>query len=130
MAVRVHSHQPGLKTSEGQDMSKCLKTEYQTSRSNDPPVAASHTQSIRTLLPALPGTDLYVDVVLAVLYHTDVGLVDGLLVVFNASRPVSSRADHLESRRETPSALSLQDSTMAPELSQGQGSSLAQPGCH
>lgn len=71
-------------------------------------MAVRYAQSIRTLLPSLPVPHLYVDVVLAVLYHTDVGFVDGLLVVFNASRPVSSRADHLESKRETPSALSLQ----------------------
>lgn len=93
-------------------------------------MATSHSQSIRTLLPSLPATHLYVDVVLAVLYHADVSFVDGLLVVFNASRPVSSRADHLESKRETPSALSIQDSTMAPQLSHRQGSSLAQPGFH
>lgn len=83
-------------------------------------MAASHALSIRTLLPSLPAAHLDVDVVLAVLYHADVGFVDGLLVVFDASRPVSSRADHLESKRETPSALSLQDSIMAPELSQRQ----------
>ena len=69
-------------------------------------MAASHARSIRTLLLFLIATHFYIYVVLAVFYHADVGIVDGLLVVFNASGPVSSRTDHLESKRLTSSALS------------------------
>lgn len=41
-----------------------------------------------------------IDIVLAVLYHLDVGSVDGLLVVLDTSRPVSSRAEQLQGRNE------------------------------
>ena len=47
-------------------------------------MAASHAQSIRTLLLSLIATHFYIYVVLAVFYHADVGIVDGFLVVFNA----------------------------------------------
>lgn len=56
-------------------------------------MAASHASP--------PSTHLDVDVVLAVLYHADIGAVDGLLVVLDASWPVCSRTDHLEAQTNT-----------------------------
>lgn len=47
-------------------------------------MAASLAQSIRTLLLPLVATHFDINVVFAVFYHADVGIVDGLLVVFNA----------------------------------------------
>lgn len=41
-------------------------------------------------------TYFYIDVVLAVLYHVDVSGVDGLFMVLDASRPISSRAEQLQ----------------------------------
>lgn len=92
--------------------------------------AASHAQSTTTLLLSLTATHFYVDVVLAVLDHADVGVVDGLLVVFNAGRPVSSRTDHLESERLTRSAPSHPGRhSIATELLERQCSSLTPFAC-
>lgn len=46
-------------------------------------------------------SDLYVDEVLAVLDDVDVSAVDGLLVVFDAGRPVGGGAQDLREERET-----------------------------
>lgn len=87
-------------------------------------MAASHAQSVRS------PTHFDIDVVLAVFYHADVGVVDGLLVVLDAGRPVSSRTDHLESKRITPSALSHPGRhSVAAELFQRQRSPLAPFAC-
>lgn len=46
---------------------------------------------------------LYVDVVAAVLDDVDVGVVDGLLVVFDAGGPVGGRAKDLTGNRKSVS---------------------------
>ena len=41
-------------------------------------------------------TYFYIDIVLAGLYHVDVSCVDGLFMVLDPSRPISSRAKQLQ----------------------------------
>lgn len=50
-------------------------------------------------------TYLYVDVVPAVLYHVDVSRVDGLFVVLDPSRPISSGAKQLRGSNQKPAGV-------------------------
>lgn len=85
-------------------ISPSLKIPKRPALKNCPPDGCQPCSEHHDPAASPPSTHLDVDVVLAVLYHADVGSMDGLLVVLDASRPVCSGADHLEAQTHFASA--------------------------